>query len=54
MKAALISLGSKSSEMTGEAMNRGHFQQIDLLHLTKIEVRSGEKKARSLRKQVAG
>lgn len=41
MKAALISLGSKSSEMSGEAM-RKYFQQVDMLHLTKIEVRMGK------------
>ncbi|MEK6863159.1 MAG: RimK family alpha-L-glutamate ligase [Nanoarchaeota archaeon] len=41
MKAALISLGSKSSEMSGEAMKK-YFQQVDLLYLTKIEVRLGK------------
>lgn len=41
MKAALISLGSKSSEMSGEAMKK-YFQQVDMLHLNKIEVRLGK------------
>ncbi len=41
MKAALISLGSKSSEMTGEAMKK-YFEHVDMLDLTKIEVRLGK------------
>ena len=41
MKAALISLGSKSSEMTTEAMKK-YFEQVDMLDLKKIEVRLGK------------
>lgn len=41
MKAALISLGSKSSLMTGEAMKK-YFDQVDLLELKKIEIRLGK------------
>lgn len=41
MKAALISLGSKSSLMTGEAMKK-YFEQADMLDLNKIEVRLGK------------
>jgi len=37
MKAALISLGSKSSMMVAEAMKK-YFEQVDMLDLTKIEV----------------
>lgn len=41
MKAALISLGSKSSLMTGEAMKK-FFDQVDLLELKQIEIRLGK------------
>ena len=41
MKAALISLGSKSSLLTGEAMKR-YFDQVDLLELKKVEIRLGK------------
>lgn len=41
MKAALISLGSTSSLMTGEAMKK-YFDQLDLLELKKIEIRLGK------------
>jgi len=41
MKAALISLGSKSSLLTGEAMKK-YFDQVDILELKKIEIRLGK------------
>ena len=41
MKAALLSLGSKSSLMTGEAMKK-YFDQVDLLELKRIEIRLGK------------
>src|SRR3989344_542304 len=41
MKAALISLGSKSSLMTSEAMKK-YFDQVGLLELKKIEIRLGK------------
>ncbi|MEK6905072.1 MAG: hypothetical protein AABX24_01600, partial [Nanoarchaeota archaeon] len=41
MKAALISLGSKSSLMTGEAMKK-YFDHVDQLELKKIEIRLGK------------
>ena len=41
MKAALISLGSQSSLLTGEAMKR-YFDQVDVLELKKIEIRLGK------------
>ncbi|MEK6900486.1 MAG: RimK family alpha-L-glutamate ligase, partial [Nanoarchaeota archaeon] len=40
MKAALISLGSKSSTMTLEAMKK-YFERVDDLNLKKIEIRLG-------------
>ncbi len=44
MKAALISLGSKSSEMTAEAMKK-YFEQVDMILLKNIEVRLGKEAA---------
>jgi ribosomal protein S6--L-glutamate ligase len=41
MKAALISLGSKSSIMTAEAMQK-YFDQVDMLQLKNIEVNLGK------------
>src|SRR3990167_3674544 len=41
MKAALISLGSKSSLLTGEAMKK-YFDQVDILELKKVEIRLGK------------
>ena len=41
MKAAIISLGSKSSEMVAEAMEE-FFDQVDLLNLKKMEVTLGK------------
>jgi len=41
MKAALISLGSKSSLMTGEALKK-YFDQVEVLELKKIEIRLGK------------
>lgn len=41
MKAAVISLGSKSSEMTAEAM-KNYFEQVDLIQLKNIEVNLGK------------
>ncbi len=41
MKAALISLGSKSSLMVGEALKK-YFQQVDMIQLKKIEVKLGK------------
>lgn len=41
MKAAVISLGSKSSQITAEAMKR-YFEQVDSLQLRKIEVNLGK------------
>lgn len=41
MKAAIISLGSTSSLMVGEAM-RKYFDKVDMLQLRKIEVRLGK------------
>src|SRR3989338_8386209 len=42
MKAALISLGSRSSQMTLEAM-KPHFEQVDAISLKQIEVSLGDK-----------
>ena len=42
MKAALISLGSKSSKMTSEAMKK-YFEQVDDLDIRNIEVNLGAK-----------
>lgn len=44
MKAALISLGSKSSVMTHEAMQK-YFESVDMLELKRIEVRLGKEAA---------
>ncbi len=41
MKAALISLGSKSSIMTAEAMEK-YFDEVDMVQLKKIEVKLGD------------
>src|SRR3989344_3187460 len=41
MKAALISLGSQSSLLTGEAMKR-YFDQVDMIQLKQIEVHLGK------------
>ncbi len=41
MKAAIISLGSKSSEMLGEAMKK-LFDDVEMIDLKKIEVRLGK------------
>lgn len=41
MKAALISLGSKSSAMTAEAMKK-YFDQVDMIQLKNIEVSLGK------------
>src|SRR3989338_4452028 len=41
MKAAIISLGSKSSEMIAEAMKK-YFSEVDMLNLKEIEVRLGK------------
>jgi len=41
MRAALISLGSKSSIMTAEAMQK-YFNQVDMIQLKNIEVRLGK------------
>ncbi len=41
MKAALISLGSKSSLMTAEAMEK-YFEQVDIINLKNIEVSLGK------------
>ncbi|MBI2102444.1 RimK family alpha-L-glutamate ligase [Candidatus Woesearchaeota archaeon] len=44
MKAALISLGSKSSVMTYEAMQK-YFESVDMIELKRIEVRLGKEAA---------
>ncbi len=41
MKAAIISLGSTSSKLVGEAMEK-YFDQVDMLDLTQMEVRLGK------------
>jgi len=41
MKAALISLGSNSSLLTGEAMKK-YFETVEVLELKKIEIRLGK------------
>lgn len=41
MKAAIISLGSKSSEMVAEAMKK-YFSEVEMLNLKEIEVRLGK------------
>ncbi len=41
MKAALISLGSKSSLLTGEALKK-YFEVVEVLELKKIEIRLGK------------
>ena len=41
MKAAIISLGSKSSFMVGEAMKR-HFESVDMINLKDIEISLGK------------
>ncbi len=41
MKAALVSLGSKSSEMTAEAMKK-YFDHVDMINLKHIEVSLGK------------
>lgn len=41
MRGAVISLGSTSSQMVAEAMEK-HFDQVDMLKLTNIEVRLGK------------
>ena len=45
MKAAILSLGSKSSQMTLEAM-KAHFEQADAIHIKQIKVRLGDKNTR--------
>src|SRR3989344_9469271 len=45
MKAAILSLGSKSSQMTLEAM-KAHFEQADAINIKQIEVRLGDKSTR--------
>src|SRR3989338_4788207 len=41
MKAGLISLGSKSSEMTADAMKK-YFDDVDMIQLRHIEIRLGK------------
>ena len=41
MKAAIISLGSVSSQMTAEAM-RKYFDSVDMIQLRDIEVNLGK------------
>ena len=41
MRAAVISLGSKSSQMTIEAMQK-YFDQVDMIQLRDIEVNLGK------------
>ena len=41
MKAAIISLGSKSSQMVADAMKR-YFKSVDMIQLKEIEVSMGK------------